>query len=854
MQYCKVYFLEVLYKCFISYRILNQEKMAKIINDFKIKEIRIDSGFFPESFYVFNIQLASPFWGEVFDGSKKGGKYIAWRSDAVEKRLVKIKRILHDLKKQYIDNDVNVKIIVFPEYCIEQSMLSYLEEYSRANKLMIIAGDYDLDARLNYAHIIYSDGEKIFSNKQYKLSSSRFDDEYLVPLNNGQKIINRFVWGINDEKITKNMLTVYVCHDFLEYYCMTANADFAGLYIVIMCTPRIEEFYGLSYVVVRSIKGYKSNVVVLSNAVSIIGHDRQKESGGACGSSQFIGPTNQKVNNLMSHSEGAIMAEINLNSAVSKPTRIRYSEALKRVHMFDIGKDGCLSLTGNGKCDNVILLNPNALLKIQGLQKIYALYCVKNYSRVLDTFKNIPIQSNAVFGVYDVLVKSYEESVGFFEKRLGGYMGDKYSELSDPGLPPRKIYSVTEVIKYRGKVLCKVDNHNILPLSSFDDLEDDYFEKNKEFIKKKLTGVGIDPKKENELIRNGIMIESKSDSDVFPGEREIGCEEYLVFIDIYPYGDKTKEQVNRDFRKEILPFMMADTKVRTIELCGEVQESEYSNDGSYIVHYVGSMDDVRVVIMNKIHQISFSNDIRCRTLVVPAVAPLSKDLHLHLDEKMIRIPQLKRFALEMIHYLKYVDPVNPFIIKRIDNDVLRGLMKIQIMYKKIIASKGNMGEVLKKVNSFIYGICYGCKDDRDDHSIGIVKDYCAESYLIVVSSIDDLFFRERAKIREVVKKMEREEVEKYLKLKINKDVFLREIIESRKTIMGDMCNAIKKWNEVYVENSADYVTDLNGLVNVIRYRNIFSHKGEKESDSYVFSMELIDAMLEALLFVEKYCF
>jgi hypothetical protein len=492
-------------------------------------------------------------------------------------------------------------------------------------------------------------------------------------------------------------------------------------------------------------------------------------------------------------------------------------------------------------------------LKIQGLQKIYALYCVKNYSRVLETFKNIPIQSNAIFGVYDVLVKSYEESVGFFEKRLGGYMGDKYSELSDPSLPPRKIYSVTEVIKYRGKVLCRVDNHNIISLSSFKDLEDDYFEKHKEFIKNKLMGTVLDYKKEDELLKNGIMIEAKSDSDVFPGEKEIGSEEYLIFIDIYPYGDKTKEQVNRDFRKEILPELIADNKARTIELCGEVQESEYSNDGSYIVHYVGSMDDVRVVIMNKIHLTSTLNDIRCRTLVVPAVAPLSKDLHLHLDEKMIRVPQLKRFALEMIHYLKYVDPVNPFIIKRVDNDVLRALMKIQIIYKKVIASTGNMGEMLKKVNSFIYGVCFGCKDDRDEYSVEVVKEYCTDGYLAVVSKIEEFLVKEKLNIREIVKNMSAQERERYEKIKINKDVYLKDVIETRKTILGDMSNAIRIWNECFEEKKTDFVKDLNNLIGVIRYRNMFSHKGDKESDSFKYSRDLMDAMLDALLFVEKYC-
>ncbi len=835
--------------------------MKEMKDEIKINEIPVDPVFFGNSFYVCNIQLRSPFWSEAFSGSKDNKKYIGWNENCLKLRYKKIQKILLEIERVYIKKKINIKIIVLPEYSIEKCITPLLKEFSLRNELMIIAGDYDQTKRVSFAQIIYPKEKKIVAVKQLKLSSSRFDQEYLsVPFNRNQNCINRFTWQPDLAESKKNMITVYVCHDFLEYICQTMDRDNAGLYVVVMCSPKIDEFYGLSSVAIRSIRGFKSNVVALCNAGDNPPGKSRSFEVNACGQTQIIGPNENGQLKINQFSEGGLLAKINLNTAFTKPTRIECSGVIENISSFAINQEGEILTSEDVLGDLKIVINPNAILKIQGLQKIYALFCIRNYSRVLESFKNIPLQSNGIFGIYDILIKSYEENWDFFEKRLSGYLGDKYNELRDPDLPQRKIYSVTCVIKYRGEFLCSAEDGELNLLSAFMDLDSDYMHSNIDFIRAKMSGKEIASSKERELIEKWIFLRVKYDSDIFPQDKNYGYEEYLVFVDIYPRGDKTKSVANKEFRKNILPYLMSEERIRTIELCGDFQEGDHSYDGSYIVHLVGNMGDVRKIVLNTIHTGAVSFDIRCRTLVIPAAESLSNDKHLYLNETIIRDPQLRNFVSEMIPYMKYIDPKNPFIIKQIDKKIIQKLSKIYSLYKRFVKLYNDRGEMLHKVNNFIYGICCGCIEDlvmNDDIYLKI-KGYCFESYMSVVVKIENQLVDQRKLIINKVKTLGSDEINKYFSLKIRGDMYLKQVIDKTEmTIIGDLRDAIRLWNEKFILNSEEYVSDLKGLNKVIFYRNAFSHYQDssklKRKNSYEFSVDLMSAFEDALLYEEKYC-
>lgn len=814
----------------------------------KIKEIRLESDFFVDPFYVCDIQLESPFWNEIEERELDGDKYLYWRDYYVEKRFVKIKKLLSNIEDRYIKKKKRIRVLVFPEYSVQERMHEYLKEYVGRNDVMIVAGDYDQVERSAYCNIFYKNNGEVCHCKQYKISPSRYDEEYIAELDVEKKIINRFVWvnaGGNE-----NVLMVYICHDYLEYYCETANKQRAGLYLVVMCSPKIEEFYGLSSVIMRSVIGNKSNVVMLCNASSGSELSYEKEFS-PCGQSQIIGPIKNRCV-IEDKVEGGILAKISLNTVSTKITRIPNTEVISNVTLFHIDKNGDMIKDYNTEQDYYIIIDPNSLLKGLEMRKIYAMYCIKNYAKFLEVLKNIPLQSNAIFGVYDVLIKSYEEGVAFFEKRLSGYLGDKYHDLSDPDLPPRKIYRVTDVLKYRNEILCEIDESGAIKYKhEYSHLREKYFIENIVHVKNIVSGLERDSEFLDELMKRGVLMMVRSDSDVFPEDNKKGSEEYLVFVDIYPNGDKTRNLVNKDFRRIVIGKLMNEYKVRTIEFCGESHESEYINDGGYILHMVGSLKDVREIIFGQIHDNSAREGIRCRTHVVPAAGYLSKDMHLHLDEKMIRDPEIKRFVLDIIPYMKYVDPKNPFIIKQVDKSVIEVLSEIYYEYRKLFESGVGLGEMMNKINRFVYGVCYLYKySDADYHHI--ISTYCMDAYMIVVSEINDHFVFWKNVIRKEVDNMNEMDRVKYLKLKANKDKYVDDIISSQQNVLGEIRDAIKIWVENYENNGVQISKDLTDINNVIKYRNKFAHQYPCAEDTKKEVLGLMHAMRDALLFINKY--
>jgi len=832
--------------------------MSDSNNSFVIEEISLDLDLFKEPFYVCNIQLRTPFWSEVFRGSNDNNNYIGWNKESLEKRKKKIINILDEIKRLYIDHNINLRFIVFPEYSVESCMIPFLESFSKNNNVVVIAGDYDQRYRNSYACVIYPHNGGVAIAKQFKLSPSRFDEKYLSPVADADRRIIRFTLsdGIDGESV--NIMTVFMCYDFLEYTCPTIDRNRSGLYIALMCSPRIDEFYGLSYFIIRSIKGHKSNVILLCNSADNPPNKKSLNKYGSCGETQIVSPSENKLPKLGRFSEGGILAKINLNTANLKPTTFEHTPVIDCVKLFALNEKGFIRESENNSSNTHIVINPNAVLQLLGLQRIYALYCIKSYARVLSAFQYVPMQSNGVFGIYDILIRSYEENMDFFERRLSCHLGDKYNDLRDDDLPTRKVYSVRYVVKYRGKDLCKIESGDIKSLDDFSGLEAFYIENNISDIKNKMRDMNIGQKKEEELVNKSIFLQVTCDSDLYPEDKERGYEEYLVFIDLYPTGDKNINLVNKEFRKSILPALIDDDKIRTIEICGDHQNSESLYDGSYIIHLIGSLIDVRNVIINSIHEEARSFNIRCRTFVVPAAEPLSSDKHIYLDETILRDPQLQRFVSEMIPFLKYVDPTNPFIIKQVPLDVIKKIYSMNSSYRNFVEYHSARSLLLNKFNHFIYGICFGCKNKDAVNKLiyADIKGWCAETYFSVTDKIEVYLNQEKIAISKRVCELKSDNKNVYESKKIGKNKIIKDVLYSDQSIMGDLLSVVLCWHEMFNTDGNKIISDLKGLQQVVSYRNIFSHSYRNSlsnQSTYIFSVQLIDAFVYSLSFHESYC-
>ena len=823
----------------------------------EVVEINVDKCLDGDTFYVCNVQIRAPFWSEVFKGNRRGNLFFAW-SDVLEKRKEKVCRILKEIEAKYIDNGFNIRLVVFPEYSIESCMVQCIKEFSRKNNVVVVAGDYDSEKRRCFARIIYAEGDENRELKQNKLTVSRYDREYLSEISDDERIVFKLVW--NDKENIKHFLHVYVCHDFIESGCDMIDEEANGLYVVIMCSPKIEEFYGLSYVMMRARSDGKSSVVLLSNSADNPLQMKKKDEGISCGETQIVCHSKDALPKIERYAEGGILAEICLSGMVSKLTPIKDKPVIKNIKNFSIDNNEGFIRDAYDVCaysEPCVLINPNAIISILGLKKIYTIFCIKSYSKLIGALQALPLQSNSVFGVYDILIKSYEESYDFFDKRLMSHLGEKYFELRDPDLPQREVFTVKSVLKYRGQALVKIEDGNIIYSADYGELDQNYIDDNVCAIKKVMLGENIVDDKKQDLIQKSILMMAKCDSDLFPDD-EKGCEEYLIFIKIYHTNEKSRRVTSREFRRFILPVLMDDYRVRTIELCADESDAENSHDWDYIVHFVGELKDLREVIIKEVHEKTRDIDIRCRTFVVITAGMVNTDKHVYLTETVVRDPMLMSFVLEMIVYMKHVDPMNPFIIKKVSVEMIKLLRQAYLDYKRIVDNDGERGLKLNKFNHFVYGVCWAYIEDVffDKNIYEKIKGWCFETYVYTSEKIEAYFDDEKQKINSEISACDEGFFEEYLSKKIARNKVIRDVIDSNQTVLGDLCKAVYHWEVMFGDGHESYINDIVRVDDVARLRNLFSHRYKSSLSSRrtrEFSVQLMDIFSFALGFIRRYC-
>ncbi len=846
----------------------------------KIELIKLPNGLLEKEVRVCCLQLKSPFWDEVNDNEKGSKQFICWKPGALQKRKTRIVKILQELETNFLNNGQKINIIVFPEYAfgLEGDMIKPIEAFSLKHKIILVIGHYDINQRQSIAEILIPDTEKeeVRYYSQYKLSSSIYDEGFLSELDKEKKLFYKFVWQPDNDINEINFIQVFVCHDFLDSACQSIDPNMPGLIIVPMCSPRIEEFHGLSYHFARSTEGYQSSVVALCNATDISPPQKvtnmQKMEKLACGFSQLIGPYRGLLPQIGRFMEGGYIAKINLNTVLQQLTRTKRENVISNVIKFFLEDNKIKDSNISRDILYKYMVNPNALLLPLGLRKIYAFYSLKNYSMFIKNIANLPYQCHGVFGIYDILCLGWEEEWDGFDRRIVSYLGDKYRELRDPDLPTPKYHVVTHVLKTRSKQLMDIKDGKFVSKYGFE-FEANYIENNLKEIRNIALGHEINADKKKELEDQGIIVEVRSNSDIFPHEEEMRLEEYLVFLFLYPSGEKSMNLVMKEFQKTILPNLMIEDKIRTIEFCGKQHYEGDFPEGEFIFHIVGGLDDVRHICLKNIHEVAYDNEIRTRTFVVPTAKLLSKEKYISLGETILRNPQLRKTVYEIAYYMKFVDPSNPFIIKYLPRDIIEEVGSFYVKYKNYIGNYMNKteaesrGEFLSKLNQYIYGFCNGFLTEGylNEEIYTTIKGRCKGSFDFLSEQIEKHLKEKRQEILFLIKSKLSDEVnnkyeKKLRKIKIskNKDVY-SVLIDESQTIMGDLQKSIIKWNEkvdiYHVIGEKQFTIALKELDIVVTYRNYFSHSFKRKMEQQTtteFTYNMLKATVMAFNLIQSH--
>lgn len=786
--------------------------------------------------------------------------YIGWRSESLKARNKKIKTLLGALDEIIEKTGRKINVLVFPEYAIEKNTLNLFEEFSQKHKTIVVVGYYDDEERQSIGDILVPAPDGIRHYKQYKLYSSIHDKQFLSNVKDENKKYYRFVWQPEKSKEEQNFIHIFVCIDFLRNAVEVVDTTMAGLIICPMCTPKIDAFYGLSEYFMRAAEGYNSIVTSLSNSTDISLHQNGIK---ACGESRIVGPYGEKQLPILDYLyESGILARVKLNSALTIPTRIESDEVISVVNKFFIESDGKIKDLNNLNKNTTIAINPNVIISGLGLRRIYVFYNAKDYYDFSQYVKRIylPMQCHGIFGVYDVLFQGYEENWDFFELRLMSYIGPKYDsnlKSNDKRLPEH--YEITEVWKFRGRELIKTSGNKKCWTCDFDEFYSGYLENNLKNIRNIYLGNNVDAKIKAEFENKGIVFEVDRDSDITYEEKKIGLEEYLVFLFLYPSGSKETTQVMMEFQESILPTLMKDNRIRTIEFSSEQGSGITYPKGTYILHVVGKLDDLRKIILDYIHGPLYEKKISCGTRVVPTAEPLSKEEYLSLNETMLNDPALRYTVHDIIYYLKYS---NRFIIKQLPIDIIKKVARFYTLYKSYVKSTAKsqvqINEPLDQLDQFIYGFCdaYINQGRLTEEIFETLRGRCAGTYNSIAIQIEATLTKARENILSKIDKLDDDIKKQYRATLKNENLFTN----IKQTILGTLAMEIYKWNTKIAKKEHRILDDgfteaVGKLQSVAYYRNYFSHAFRETSElenrkTSEFANELLNNIITAFNFLK----
>lgn len=832
-----------------------------------IETVNLPSGILKEEITVCTVQLKSPFPDEINPIKVGTQTYFGWRRrEKGDKQISRRERIANLLTDLSARNKIErrVDILIFPEYSLEKESLEDLEKYAVNNRSIAIGGYYDDDQRRSVAAIFVPSDNGVQRYNQPRFTVSRLDADCISHDIDPKASFLRFLWtpeGNKKKERIEHFLQIFVCLDFISLGIFKIDMSMPGLVVVPMLSPIIDEFFGISSALIRSIEGFRSIAVALCNSVDISG---SKESF-ACGKTQVVGPSTNPFYSLRQLKEGGIVSTLKLGNALTIPTRTSSSPyVISSQIKFSIDSQGMIEEQAIVE-DYYLFVNPNALISILGLHKIYSLFCTDNYYNFRSFVQNryFPIKSNGIYGTFDILMQGYEETWDFFDQRLTYYLEEQYTALKRQRTPEH--FEITHVVKFRGIKLMEISEQEFTSIFDYKGLHDyiaDHLRELRDIMNRKI----ISEELKQELIARNVIFKADCDSDITPEEKEEGNEEYLVFVFLRPYNihidEKTLVQV---FHNRILKPLINDNRVRTIEFCMEGgAEGAKRFTGSYILHIVGKLDDLKDIIIKRIHKPLYENGVQCGTRVIPTAESISTELFEPLSETIIG-QKNRPTVLKIIKSL--VGQSDPFIIKKLTSNDIEGIASFHNNYENYIngvtqpTDKSSM-DLKKQYESNMYNFIYCIsnylisEENLTPTNYDYLTAYCSPVFSHLATKIEQILKDDVEKIKKVVYD-ESFNTLKYLDKLTNRGIDL----EKGTSILGDLIDTIIKWNTKIAKDShiigdKPYTGDVLRLNEFVNYRNKYIHAPDSEKAQKItaatFANESLIAASVAIKFISKY--
>lgn len=816
--------------------------MSRIIPE----DIELPRGLMGKEVNICLLQLKSPFFDELSPTKIGHQKVFGWEihqdnnqeQTKTTQRITRVQNIVESVSNKKLFPG-RIDIIVFPEYSLGIDCLSILQEFSKTRKTIVIAGYYNHETRKSSVMISVPNGDNINVYHQEKLTISKGESDF-VEHSDSDSIYYRFKWinEINGVE-TEFYFQVFICLDFLSYSLDLISKETPGLIIVPMNSRKIEEFYGLSSYIIRSNKGLKSLAVALCNGTDIL----HQNGLNICGLTQIVGPSNSPLAFVNQYVEGGILSTINLATAIVNPTRIsEESHVVSSQVKFIIEHDGKV-LTKNKTDEKYLLVNPNVLIKDLGLHKIYTLFVADNYySFRTHLIENcFPIQCNGIFGAYDLLMQAYEESWDYFELRLMYYLEDQYEQIVKERTP--EYYEITDVIKFRGEILATITSTEYVTIDTYNGIHA-YLADHLEHIRRIMLNEEVPANIMKDLLKRKVIREVVSKSDISPNEKQAGMEEYLLLVFLLPRINTDERMVVSTFQNEVLEKLLIDSRIRTIEFCKDGGSNGAKTcKGTYIFHVVGRLDDLKEIIINKIHKLLFVHKIKCGTRVIPAAEKISDDQYEALSETIIGQKNQKTI-LKVIKSLSAYP--QPFCIKKLPFNTINDISFFVDKYGDHIekaekanrknccspTTKGHL-DVKKEFELNMYKfVHYICTTIRLDEPLGAnvynsFRVYCGPVYSDLGAKIEGFLSSCFDGIIDVINKSDnKDSYEKNFKqrgINLNKNT----------SVSGDFLKAISIWNTSIADSENiigdnTFTADLKKLNGFVKFRNYYSHAFKKD--------------------------
>jgi hypothetical protein len=828
-----------------------------------IENVELPKGLLGTEITVFAVQLKSPFYDELSESSTPENNVFAWKPDSQRMfpilRRERIRNLLADLK--IITKKRKINILVFPEYSLEDKSLVDLENFCKENKIIVVGGYYDFSRRLSVATILIPGHDSVLKHSQFRWSVSKGDADYVAHEPRNIPTFTKFLWSATapNGDIRQHFLHVFVCLDFLTSALQTVDVSVPGLVIAPLSSSRVEEFYGISSALIRSVEGFQSIVVILCNSTDT---NRAKQILISCGKTQFVGPGSKANHVIEPYREAGLLATLNFDSLLTIPTRISSEPyVVTSQTTFSIDALGHI-IEPEGINAEYLEVNPNILISEIGLHRTYALCVMNNYYPFRTNIKShyVPITIHGIFGGYDVLVQAHEESWGFFDMRLQYYLGSDYDGLKAKQEPDH--YEVTHVIKHRKRLLMKVGQNGFESNNSYHGLSN-FLQENLKNLRNIMLRRPIDNNVKKELLEHNVIYPVASSSDITPEEKSNGQEEFLVFVTL-PGNDTDKRIIVPTFQNNVLIPLMNDERVRTLEFCAEGgSDGAQGFTGYYLLHVVGRLDDLRDIIIDRIHQPLKGAGIQLRTRVIPNAESISSETYEALNETIVG-KQRQQSVLRIVK--AFITRPDPFKIKTLPisqiDSILAFFGNYENLLEKLASPLDKTHTDLRKtmesdMYDFIYCICTAfTSSDKMTHdwqeNFAVL---CAPVYRNLADNIERILGKAIKQIQDVC-------VADNLNLYYTKLTKYQIELNKPNLSLGDLVQIVSTWNSHVardgdkINDNSSYTNDVLGLHKFVPLRNFYSHDTQRKdsSDKLVtgFANDLLVNANSGISFINKW--